>query len=266
MELYQPLIMDLRLFEHFKSVDDEKKKSLAEEISPLRLGLVILLIAQSELDIDYMSSSTISTCLEIAGVSLDPKSITKSFSRAGNKISRNTENDSRVYKIMTKGKQEVADFFLKKNLLKIFLVNNSKPYSTYLEIGDFLSNLVGDIRICDPYIGERTFAIISSIRKTNSIRFLTVNVNQNKNKVKSIHKDFLKEFPNFQLRVFPNASEIHDRYILSNEKLIIVGHGLKDIGNKESFIFVLEKTNCQDIYNLLSDNFENRWKKANFFQ
>lgn len=257
--------MDSKLINHFKSLDDGIKISLAEESSPLRLGLIILNIAQTELQIDYLSSEAILSCLENAGVSLKKNTITKSFARADNKISRKNINNSKVYKIMTKGKQEIASFFSRSNSTRIILVNNSEPYTTYLKIGDFLNCLAGEIKICDPYLGTRTYTILSNINKSNSIKFLTVNVVGNKNKAKTIHKDFIKEYPNFQLRVFPNRSEIHDRYILSDDQLMIVGHGLKDIGNKESFFLVLEKTDCKDIYKLLSDNFEDRWKRANVF-
>jgi hypothetical protein len=257
--------MDLKIINVFSSLDDKIKNDLAEETYPLRLGLIALSLVHSEYPSEYLSSSEIALCLENAGVSVRPNSITKSFARAGNKLSKESKNNVTSYKIMTTGKKAVSDFFSNDGNQRVIIINNSEPYTSSIKIGDLLQQLNGEIRICDPYFGSRSFAILLNIKKSCVIRFLTVNVRENQNKIKTNHKDFLKENPKFQLRIFPNKTEIHDRYILSDDKLAIIGHGLKDIGKKESFILVLDKGNCKDIYKLISETFEKRWGKSNPF-
>ena len=41
--------------------------------------------------------------------------------------------------------------------------------------------------------------------------------------------------------------DLHDRFVLSEAKILLVGHGLKDIGAKESFVIVLPRTFAPDL-------------------
>ena len=129
----------------FKTLDDDIKNSLSEVTSPLRLGLIVLSIIQSKTSSDYLNSDFISLCLENAGVCANPKSITKSFARAGDKISRKIENNVISYKIMTKGINEVSYFFLNERSHRVILINNSEPYTSSIKIGDLLQKLNGEM-------------------------------------------------------------------------------------------------------------------------
>lgn len=72
-----------------------------------------------------------------------------------------------------------------------------------------------------------------------------------------IFKDFKKEKPNAEIRIY-NNSELHDRYIIAKGEMWLIGHGLKDLGTKESFIIRMGK----DIKDSMETIFNRRWKIA----
>jgi hypothetical protein len=74
-------------------------------------------------------------------------------------------------------------------------------------------------------------------------------------------QNFKSEYPDVEFRSY-SRSEIHDRYIMSPEKLVILGYSLKDLGAKESFAIVLDKKTSRDVFDALTQNFNRRWKIA----
>jgi len=125
---------------------------------------------------------------------------------------------------------------------------------------NILSSLNGDLRIVDPYCGERTLDILDSM-KGRRILFLTKIENlSEKERGKFLRelKDFKSEHTDFEFRNYPR-SDIHDRYIISSDSLVIIGHSMKDLGSKESFAIVLNKPASKDIADALTQNFDKRW-------
>ena len=74
-------------------------------------------------------------------------------------------------------------------------------------------------------------------------------------------KDLKSENPNIEFRDYPNT-DIHDRYIISTESLVILGHSIKDLGKKESFAIIFDKNKNEIIFQALIENFNRRWKQS----
>ena len=55
---------------------------------------------------------------------------------------------------------------------------------------------------------------------------------------------------------------MHDRYVLTDDMLILVGHGLKDIGGKESFVIRLDGEVARDLIATLAPSFDAKWASA----
>ncbi|MCK4235023.1 hypothetical protein KAX75_11375, partial [candidate division WOR-3 bacterium] len=62
--------------------------------------------------------------------------------------------------------------------------------------------------------------------------------------------------------IFPHGSDLHDRYIITNNCLLIIGHGLKDIGKKESFIIQIDSTLAPDLIRTIAKVFDQRWSNS----
>jgi hypothetical protein len=95
---------------------------------------------------------------------------------------------------------------------------------------EVLAPLTGVVRICDPYYGQRTLEALDHLPGTTAIRFLSSRTNESSLKVRGAFADFAKERKNVEFRILAPPNDLHDRYVLAQDSLLIVGHGLKDIG------------------------------------
>jgi hypothetical protein len=73
--------------------------------------------------------------------------------------------------------------------------------------------------------------------------------------------DFKKEYGTVELRR-SSGKDLHDRYIIARGHFFIIGHGIKDLGNKESLIVAVEDKYGRDIRLTIAKNFNARWKSA----
>lgn len=254
--------MEKSLLETFTTLDQGFKDALADTDSPLLLSLSALDIATNEAGVDRLTAEHIVACLEAAGVAIRKTSVSRALARAGAKVSTgiNKEGET-LYKLMTKGKKEI-EHLLGGELMSVVRIEGGQPRTARLRLGEALITLKGIIRVCDPYYGVRTLDSLDHIPKTCAIRFLTVKSNEPALKMQSAIRDFIKERPTTEFRVAANPSELHDRYVLSADMLLILGHGLKDIGGKESFMIRIGRELAPDLIHELATTYDSRWKSA----
>ena len=88
----------------------------------------------------------------------------------------------------------------------------------------------------------------------------TLRKNQKLKLIRSI-EDFCSEYENIEIKLYDDQ-DFHDRYILTQDKILIIGHGLKDIGKKESFIIEITEDISKDIISSLLIKFKERWDKS----
>ena len=102
---------------------------------------------------------------------------------------------------------------------------------------------------------------------SNEVKFLTRLENlREKDKKRFLRevKDFKSEKPNIEFRDYPYP-HIHDRFVISSNNIVLLGHSIKDLGSKESFAVVLNKETNRDFFEALVRIFNEKWKKANPF-
>jgi len=228
-------------------------------------GLWVLWVAKEKLEIKKLTAKQIVTI--IVGVkeeSTDAKSITNSFNRAGDKIHTYKENEEPSFGIMKPGKDHLLSLS-KEGYIELFYFEPGKQYTSRKILSEkILSGLKGDLKIVDPYCNIRTLHILEDI-KNIQVKFLTRidNFKKASKKKKFLEdlKDFKKENSNVEFKDYPHT-DIHDRYIISTDSLVILGHSIKDVGGKESFAIVLNKNKYETIFQALLENFNRRWKQS----
>ncbi len=248
-----------RLLEVFENLEETTKQLLADVKSPLILGLATLTLAESKAQRQYMPVEHIVAALEAAGVAVKSTQISKAFSRAGNKISRKILEGETCYRIMTSGRREVETLFESEGEINVSYIEGGKPRTARKLLADILSSLTGEVKVCDPYYGLRTLDALEMIPATCTVKFLTAQTTEKPIKLLGAIADFKRERPNTELRIFPDPKSLHDRYVLSNRLLLILGHGIKDIGNKESFVVSISNDYAGDLIESLEKTFEERW-------
>ena len=127
--------------------------------------------------------------------------------------------------------------------------------------------LEGDLCIVDPFYGNGTFYVLEKFGKKRKIKFLSCKLGdeeqRNITKFDINLKRFRKEFKNIEMRKYDKFYELHDRYIIAENSLVIIGHGIKDLADKESFVMFLPKKLVAGFLPILKKTFEERWKKSN---
>jgi len=254
--------MSKSLLEAFKSLDPTVKEALADIRSPLILSFTAIDLAYQTCNIESLTAEHITACLEAAGVFVKKKSVLRALARAGDRVSPKETIDGEIsYRLMTKGKRELPDL-LPQTTLSVVRVEAGKPRTARIQLASILSKLNGIVKICDPYYGIRSFDSLDEIPKGCTIKFLSVNASDKATKLSGVIQDFKRENPGFELRILKPPISIHDRYIITRKELLLLGHGLKDIGSKESFMIRLEADMAKDLIKELNTSFDNLWNKA----
>jgi len=129
-----------------------------------------------------------------------------------------------------------------------------------------IEKLAGNLCIVDPFYGRGTFYALEKFGKGRKIRFLSGQLGydeqQNVSRFEQDLKRFKKEFPNMELKKYPKFWELHDRYIIADNALVLIGYGIKDLANKESFVVFLPKVLVEPFLPKFKEVFEDRWKKS----
>jgi hypothetical protein len=126
-------------------------------------------------------------------------------------------------------------------------------------VEDVLGALHGNIRVCDPYIDGRTLDWLAGCSKATSIHLLTVNV---KNRTTTFQRDlaaFHRQHQALGLEVRVVAPGVlHDRYIVDDDRLLLFGTSLNNLGAKQTFVVAAG----EDLRATIIKAFNQEWSSA----
>jgi hypothetical protein len=252
------------ILKQFTEIDTSGSPDFYSYNTPLEKSLWVLWMAKERLGIKRLSVDEIALIIrDIKEISIDERAITNSLNRAGNKIHTYQEDGKVYYEIMKLGKDYLISQ-VKEGSLEVFYFEPDKHYTTKRLLSkNILNNLKGELRIVDPYCGERTLDVLSNLKNRN-IKFLTKveNLRDNeRNRFLRELKDFKLEHADIEFRNYPHT-DIHDRYVISSDSVVILGHSIKDLGAKESFAIILNKNSNKNIVDALIENLNRRWKQS----
>jgi hypothetical protein len=255
---------ELDLTKKFSEADTSDFPDFYNYGNPLEMGLWVLWVAKDKLGIKMLTSEKIASIIrDVKEISIEAKSINCSFTPAKGKIHIHHENEEVYFEIMKPGKDHLLSL-IKEGTVEAFYFEPGKNYSSKRILSkDILERLEGKLKIVDPYCGQRTLDILKDV-KERPIEFLTrvenISERERGRFLRDLH-DFKSECPTVEFRNYPHT-DIHDRYIISENSLLILGHSLKDLGNKESFAIVLSQGSNKNVAEALIENFNRRWKQA----
>lgn len=246
----------------FRGLSNELRETLAQEKRPLRLGLAALKLADDRAAIEFLSLDEIVEGLEAAGIPLKRKALEKAFARAGPRVTKRDFAGTTKYKIMIPGTKDVEELLVEGNL-RILHIEGDQPRTDRKKLAEILSRLDGPVCILDSYYGEESLDALEMIKGDCQVKFLTGRTREDPGKLARAIARFKRERPKTEIRLYPNPGELHDRYVLSEEILLLVGHGLKDIGKKESFVIMISKSLAPDLLDSVRAAFDDKWARGN---
>lgn len=144
----------------------------------------------------------------------------------------------------------------------VFFVEAGQPRTAHLELAELFNGVSGEIGICDPYYGTGSLFRLDLLEHCSPIRFLTKNADPNEAAILSrALREWKRQHGATEFRK-NSGSELHDRYIITDAELILLGHGLKDVGNKDSFVVRIPTSLAADTVQGVRDSFEQKWASA----
>jgi hypothetical protein len=146
--------------------------------------------------------------------------------------------------------------------LEVVHIEAGKPRTAHLEIVDILSTLSGEIRICDPYYGKGTLIRLDELTQCSKVNLLTKKPDsKDKIHLPQLINDFTTEHSQFEFRKNV-GNDLHDRFVLTNDELILLGQGLKDVGGKQSFVVRISHDAVSEILDGVRKSFDAKWQNA----
>jgi hypothetical protein len=261
------------LIEKWRRVNMEKKYSQVqrEDFRDLERGLWILRISKNDFNEPYLTAQQISSIVvDVFNLHCNSITLTRAFAKAGGKnkvkkpIISKKEGDEIFYKIANPGEKHL-DSLEGRGLLKIIYLEPKSHRDSMGKFKDLVGRLKGkELKICDPYYGVNTLDVLEEIiRAGYKIKFLSHTTNEKASKFNREYSYFKKQYSNkIEFRIY-QKKELHDRYILSDNAFIIIGQGIKDLGNKESLILVVDDRFGKDTRKALERSFLDRWQDKN---
>lgn len=123
-----------------------------------------------------------------------------------------------------------------------------------------LSGFKGTLRVCDTYIDNKTLDFLAEAKAATAIRLLATNV-QDSAKLRRDFTAFKAQHPmELEIKVLANGA-MHDRYIVHDGGLLVLGGGLKDFAKKQMFVIGLGT----DLASSAAKAFDANWSRAATF-
>ena len=257
---------------------DEKKKwqNIAKDIEeipsvfnfiekPLEAGLWCLYVSKNKLGKNYLNTKEIENILQnYLSIPINKIQIIRAFARAGKKIIENKQDKS--YQISWLGEEYLRSLKM-KNPLRVIYLAPDKPITAESSLDNLIKSIKkGNLLVTDPYYGLKTLKTLCEFAEYHkNVHFLTSQLGggEKVSIVNNFYKDLKKEYKNkVKIRLYPRKNELHDRYILGEDIFFIIGHGIKDLGSKESLIIAIEDKYGKDIRKILERTFYERWNAS----
>ena len=144
----------------------------------------------------------------------------------------------------------------------VFFVESGKPRTAHMQLSALFGSLEGALRVCDPYYGTGSLSRLDLLTHCSTVLFLTSTPDKKERDfLPHLLKEFRQQHNNFEFRSYGQKG-LHDRYLLTDDQIILLGHGLKDIGGADSFVIKLDGDVAQDLIQQVRDSFDAKWKLA----
>lgn len=144
---------------------------------------------------------------------------------------------------------------LRQSVPNITFVDPSKNTMTQLfQVQGVLSELTGELCICDPYVDPETIKVIAMMTSASAMRVLSRRI---RGVTGTTCRAFQDEYGK-PLSIRSTSSRLHDRYIVHEGGLLLVGTSLNSLGKNQTFVI----NAGSDIAGDVRGTFDRLWSSA----
>ena len=151
--------------------------------------------------------------------------------------------------------KKVMDNFIDPDTYKHFLLMNGDKVEADVAYTKLYKSARKSIYVIDNYIGLKTLELLRATKDSVEVIIFSDNVRNKDMLTKNILNDFMRDYPNINLKIKITGKKYHDRYIAidygtENEAFYLCGASSKDAGNKISSIIKIEESS-KDMYHMM---------------
>jgi hypothetical protein len=216
----------------------------------------VLWVGKEALNYPWLTPAQVSDALrDIFGTLVMRQKVEALLSRARDdrQVARRTVGGRRRYQVMEAGIAAVRSVET-----SVLFITPEDSLTSIRAVEDLLGSLHGEVRVCDPYVDTRTLDWLAGCTNATSIHVLTVNI-KNKTVFQRDLAAFLRQHSTLglEIRVLP-AGVLHDRYVIDDNRLLLFGTSLNNLGAKQAFVIVAG----EDLRATVIEAFGDGWAKA----
>lgn len=138
----------------------------------------------------------------------------------------------------------------------VTFVNPATALQSTLKLHEILRQVQGGLSVCDPYFDHLTLEHLEACGKGRHIRVLTQKVNES-GPLRRIYDAANLAGYGFEVRI-ASAKVLHDRYVIDERAMLILGGSLNGFGKKQTFVIQVGS----DVRRTVLDAFEGEWVKG----
>ena len=164
--------------------------------------------------------------------------------------------DDKISTLATKEDlKKVMDNFIDPDTYKHFLLMNGDKIEADVAYTKIYKSAKKSIFVIDNYIGLKTLELLRAAKDNVEVIIFSDNIRNKDMLTKNILNDFIRDYPNINLKIKIAGKKYHDRYIAvdygtENEAFYLCGASSKDAGNKISSITKIEESS-KDMYHTM---------------
>ena len=167
--------------------------------------------------------------LEDSGISMHWRTIDSILLRHGSLVQRRKRQRRWEYILLAQG-----EALLGRAQGSISFVDPNQSLQATMGLHELLGELVGTVRVCDPYTDAVTLEQLDACDSSLDVKLLTQTV-RDSGKLRRLVGAARRDFAGFEIRTAPQKN-LHDRYVIDDDSMIILGSSLNGFGKKQSFI------------------------------
>jgi len=213
----------------------------------------VLTAAKEEPALGDLTSTQVAGILqEICGIAMTRQRATAILEGSTGYVAARKRNGRKHFKIMKRGEDELFS-----NAVQPLYIDPEKALTGIRVVEELFGSLAGEIRICDPYFAGGTLDYIAQCARASGVRLLTENV-QDSGRTRRDLAAFTREHTMpLEVRV-SQPGKLHDRYILHQDGMLLIGTSIKDVGKKQSIVVRLSDSFAAE----MSRAFDREWSRA----
>jgi hypothetical protein len=241
------------VLERFKAANLENLPSLGAMSDDMARVFWVLLIGRDRAEQARMTAHEIGIVLQdVYAVMVPRQRITGLLDRERRAVARMRRGGQTEYQLMDQGAQIVLQAGP-----DVVFIQPEQALSGIRTVESMLQSLEGEVRVCDPWIDGRSLDLLSVAVNARAIRLMTANIPKPGPFSRDLAAFRQQHVTSIEVRV-ASGKILHDRYVIDERRMLILGTSLNGIGAKQTFVV----STGEDVRSMALAAFDALWGKS----